>query len=210
MENDKKCPRKWCRGVLQLDSEENQLVCTSCARRFDPKSFKEVTDPSITFNDKPGKVQTPTGTGLSSQPEGDSENKNKEGECMLGKVNIEDLHPDTLEKVGAEIPPKPDTSGLNKGQAMQVLGKYYEDNKELIIHDLETLGEKATLKKWGISLSGWRYKKVRLNTYNENKSTDLGSFSFDPVKNAHLEVRLSYFMGYHACVQDFLKAGVIR
>lgn len=218
MKDNTKCPRKYCRGILTLDPAENQLVCTSCSRRFDPVRRIEVTDPSITFNDKPGKVQSPTGTESLSQPEGPN-NIETEDE-MPGKVNAEDLHTETLVKIGTVMPPKPDVSGLNKGESMQALGKYYDDNKELIKDDLEALGKDATIKKWGISQSGWQYKRARLfpDRYDlperkkkkepSAKKPDPGDF--DPVHNAHVEVQLSYYMGYHQCVQDFLKAGVIR
>lgn len=49
------------------------------------------------------------------------------------------------------IPPKP---GLGSRNARRLM-KYYDDNREAILRDLKTMGQTATVKKWGISPSGW-------------------------------------------------------
>ena len=43
------------------------------------------------------------------------------------------------------VPPKPETKNV------AVLHQYYEDNRDAILHDLDTLGEKAMRKRWDIS-----------------------------------------------------------
>jgi len=48
------------------------------------------------------------------------------------------------------VPPRPSSRFDMK--------RYYEDNKEAILHDLETLGVKAMQERWKISHATWRCK----------------------------------------------------
>lgn len=248
-----KCPRDHCEGSLGLDRETNELVCSACERRFDP-SIANLPEKTKETKPKPTQVtptvpvatvETPESTPTTPEPETEEE-KTTTGGNMAG-VNVDELKPETLEKLGAEVPPRPDTTGMTKGSRIHALAKYYEDNKEAILSDIDTIGEKAAILKWGMSTNGWLYrrakwfpekydlppwqtpehkaerkriKKAQELTGEPVKSTKdkkppapdkkTPSPDFDPVNNAHLEVQLSYYMGYHRCVQDFLQAGVIR
>lgn len=78
----------------------------------------------------------------------------KEGD-LATLVKYEDLHPETRKKVDqtlandlAPVPLKP--KGIHK------VSQYYEDNKEAILHDRETLGEKGMRHRWGISSATWK------------------------------------------------------
>jgi hypothetical protein len=44
--------------------------------------------------------------------------------------------------LGVEVPPKPKTGG------MHAVKRYYDENREAILHDLDTLGEKAMCERW--------------------------------------------------------------
>lgn len=77
------------------------------------------------------------------------------------------------------IPPKPDVEGLNLKRKSMLLHKYYEDNKNIIINDLDTMGENPMKKKWGLGDSSWkvirwrwlpdRYEKPSWYKKKENK-----------------------------------------
>lgn len=62
----------------------------------------------------------------------------------------------TRQEAGLEpLPARPDTASMNAFQRNMVLHEYYEANQEQIIKELDVLGEKALLKRWKISPSGW-------------------------------------------------------
>jgi hypothetical protein len=44
--------------------------------------------------------------------------------------------------LGVVVPPKPQTGG------MHAVKRYYEENRDAILHDLDTLGEKDMRKRW--------------------------------------------------------------
>lgn len=66
-----------------------------------------------------------------------------------------------MDLINNSVPIKPDITGLNKGQITGLMRRYYNENKAAIIADFEKYGEKKTIKKWGISNSGWRTLRAR-------------------------------------------------
>jgi hypothetical protein len=76
-------------------------------------------------------------------------------------INAEDLHEETLVKLGAPMPPRPETAGMASAERMRSLGHYYDANKDAILADFNELGEPAMLKKWGISPQGWAVRRAR-------------------------------------------------
>lgn len=71
-------------------------------------------------------------------------------------INAEDLHSETLERIGSEVPKRPDTTGLSITERNRRLHEYYEENKVAIIDDFHSLGPDVMIKKWKISWTGWR------------------------------------------------------
>ncbi|MDD5510789.1 MAG: hypothetical protein PHI12_08265 [Dehalococcoidales bacterium] len=63
------------------------------------------------------------------------------------------------EKNNNSIPPKP----VYKKGGARILMNYYDSNRKAIEADIESMGDKATIEKWGISHSGWVGIKNRWN-----------------------------------------------
>lgn len=74
-------------------------------------------------------------------------------------VNMSEKRVKNTENVS--VPPKPDIAKMNTRQRNEALRSYYESNKDRIIADLGKLDEKATLKKWKISVAGWLVMRAR-------------------------------------------------
>lgn len=69
--------------------------------------------------------------------------------------------PENPEPAVSPIPPKPDTTGLDRGKKAQAFHAYYETNKAAILADFDKLGENQMLKLWGIQSTTWCTLRAR-------------------------------------------------
>jgi RNA polymerase sigma factor (sigma-70 family) len=81
------------------------------------------------------------------------------------------------------VPTRPDKS-LGK----MAISKYYNDNREAILKDIEALGKKEALKRWGIAFGTWAGIKKRWNKrapVENNKKINNGQLTGKAILDRH-------------------------
>ena len=83
--------------------------------------------------------------------------KTKEEPMVKNGIKAEDLNEETLVKLGAPMPPRPETAGMASAERMRALGHYYDANKDAILADFHELGSRPCSKSGVYLRKGGRY-----------------------------------------------------
>ena len=150
--------------------DDYPLNCVNCGKQ------------NIVFEDDPFNV----GCEYGDHPVRIKKEKENMPEIMTKQAqSIENPNtPPDVQSAVLPVPPKPDTSGMNKFKVNMTLHKYYEENAPAILADEKRLGDKPTGKRWGFSDYGWGLFRARhgLPVRNNKKFEKVAVKAEAPIK----------------------------
>ena len=96
------------------------------------------------------------------------------------------------------VPPRPTGNNYE-------ISQYYEEHKGAILNDIDTIGEKAMMKRWNISQATWNGLKCRWRPEVYGRGKHIFHRKSE-VKIAEVTKKRiltdDYFAGYRQCVLD--------